>query len=236
MDTVPQNRRWPRSTWAAQDAQSAIEVVYEDESLLVVVKPSGLVVHPACGHARNAVERPGAGICRARSSRPPSAAASARSRHVGSVMCSQAPRGAPAPGARPAAWAIREAIPGTGVRHPAAAGAIDVPMGRDPLTGAAYVREPTGRQPDALRGVAPLEPVRAAPRVLETGRTHQIRVHLCTPGSRGGRPRLWRRDTGMRSSLSARRPPDVPASRFGASRGLPGAASGRPPAAYCAGS
>ncbi|WP_220815553.1 23S rRNA pseudouridine(1911/1915/1917) synthase RluD [Pseudomonas paralcaligenes] len=35
--------------WAAQDI--ALNIVYEDEHLLVIDKPAGLVVHPAAGHA-----------------------------------------------------------------------------------------------------------------------------------------------------------------------------------------
>ena len=35
--------------WEAQDI--ALDVVYEDEALIVVNKPAGLVVHPAAGHA-----------------------------------------------------------------------------------------------------------------------------------------------------------------------------------------
>ena len=35
--------------WQAQDI--ALDIVYEDEQLLVINKPAGLVVHPAAGHA-----------------------------------------------------------------------------------------------------------------------------------------------------------------------------------------
>ncbi|WP_070342339.1 23S rRNA pseudouridine(1911/1915/1917) synthase RluD [Pseudomonas aeruginosa] len=34
--------------WLAQDIE--LEIVYEDEHILVIVKPAGLVVHPAAGH------------------------------------------------------------------------------------------------------------------------------------------------------------------------------------------
>ena len=36
-------------TWKAQDID--LDVVYEDESIIVINKPAGLVVHPAAGHA-----------------------------------------------------------------------------------------------------------------------------------------------------------------------------------------
>ncbi|MEL2330757.1 pseudouridine synthase, partial [Klebsiella pneumoniae] len=34
--------------WLAQDIE--LEIVYEDEHILVIDKPAGLVVHPAAGH------------------------------------------------------------------------------------------------------------------------------------------------------------------------------------------
>ncbi len=41
----------PEPTQAVPDASIALDVVYEDEHLLVVDKPAGLVVHPGKGHA-----------------------------------------------------------------------------------------------------------------------------------------------------------------------------------------
>src|SRR4029079_7406110 len=41
----------PPPTAAAPDASVRVPVVFEDEHLLVVDKPAGLVVHPARGHA-----------------------------------------------------------------------------------------------------------------------------------------------------------------------------------------
>ena len=35
--------------WQAQDI--ALDIVYEDDEILVLNKPAGLVVHPAAGHA-----------------------------------------------------------------------------------------------------------------------------------------------------------------------------------------
>src|SRR3546814_6614093 len=35
--------------WVAQDIP--LEIVYEDDQILVIDKPAGLVVHPAAGHA-----------------------------------------------------------------------------------------------------------------------------------------------------------------------------------------
>ena len=38
-----------QNRWQAEDM--ALDIVYEDEALLVLNKPAGLVVHPAAGHA-----------------------------------------------------------------------------------------------------------------------------------------------------------------------------------------
>src|SRR5207248_5038710 len=45
---------WPEARPAeAQPQEMPIEVIFEDEALLVVNKPPGLVVHPAAGHPEN---------------------------------------------------------------------------------------------------------------------------------------------------------------------------------------
>ncbi len=46
--------RWPEARRAlAQAEEMALEILYEDEDLVVVNKPAGLVVHPAAGHAEH---------------------------------------------------------------------------------------------------------------------------------------------------------------------------------------
>jgi 23S rRNA pseudouridine1911/1915/1917 synthase len=39
----------PRESWQAQPLARALDVVYEDETLMVINKPAGLVVHPGAG-------------------------------------------------------------------------------------------------------------------------------------------------------------------------------------------
>ncbi|MCO6705169.1 hypothetical protein KQH24_32925, partial [Streptomyces sp. CHB9.2] len=41
--------REAQGEWVAQDIE--LDIVYEDDHLLVLDKPAGLVVHPAAGHA-----------------------------------------------------------------------------------------------------------------------------------------------------------------------------------------
>src|SRR4029077_1363315 len=45
---------WPEArTATAQPEAMALDVLFEDKSLLVLNKPAGLVVHPAAGHAEH---------------------------------------------------------------------------------------------------------------------------------------------------------------------------------------
>src|SRR5207249_12272960 len=45
---------WPEARPAeAQPEEMALEILYEDEALLVLNKPPGLVVHPAAGHEQH---------------------------------------------------------------------------------------------------------------------------------------------------------------------------------------
>jgi 23S rRNA pseudouridine1911/1915/1917 synthase len=73
-------------------------------------------------------------------------------------------------------------------------GTVDAPIGRHPTlrTRMAVVR--TGKP--ARTHYRVLEPFATCTLIecaLETGRTHQIRVHMTSPGIPGGRPGVWRR-------------------------------------------
>ena len=69
------------------DPTIQIEVVYEDDDLLIVNKPSGLVVHPAPGHwqrhARQCADGPRRPLRRDRGRRPPGHRPPAGPRHLG---------------------------------------------------------------------------------------------------------------------------------------------------------
>jgi 23S rRNA pseudouridine1911/1915/1917 synthase len=163
------------------------EVVYEDEHLLVVDKPPGVVVHPAPGHetgtlAQALARRGAAGgrepwrpgivhrLDRDTSGLMVVAKSDAVHRALQELIRRRQMR--------------REYLALVDGRPDARSGTIDAPIGRDRRDRTAH-----STSTDAPRdAVTHFEVERAFPRTtllrvrLETGRTHQIRVHLAAIG------------------------------------------------------
>jgi 23S rRNA pseudouridine1911/1915/1917 synthase len=171
----------PTSTLEPQEMD--LVVPYEDEHLLVVDKPAGLVVHPAPGHARGTLvhgllaydveggdepERPGIVHRLDRDTSGLLVVARSPEAHRLLQKLVQS-RGL-----------TREYIALVGGRPRSRKGTVDAPVGRDrhdPLRQSLDTDTPR----DAVTHfeVEELLPRHALLRVtLETGRTHQIRVHL----------------------------------------------------------
>jgi 23S rRNA pseudouridine1911/1915/1917 synthase len=157
------------------------KIVYEDAHLLVVDKPAGLVVHPARGHREGTLSQLLAGV--AAGGEPERAGIVHRLDRETSGLLVVA-RSEEAHRLLQRALAARrierEYLALVEGRPPARSGTIEAPIGRDPRV---RTRKAVGGDfPREARTRFELE--RALPEYsllrvrLDTGRTHQIRVHL----------------------------------------------------------
>jgi 23S rRNA pseudouridine1911/1915/1917 synthase len=162
-------------------APAAFAVRYEDDDLLVVDKPAGVVVHPARGHATGTLSQALAGL--AGGGEEGRAGIVHRLDRDTSGLLVVA-RSAEAHRRLKHALQAREITRGYVAlvegRPPARTGTIEAPIGRD-----RRVRTRMSTDTDAPReAVTHFAVAEALPRTtlldvrLETGRTHQIRVHL----------------------------------------------------------
>lgn len=165
-----------------------LEVVHEDDDLLVVEKPSGMVVHPGPGHATGTlvhalmhhVDRLSSGTGPARPGivhrldrETSGLLLVAKKDRVHSELSSALARREIDRGYLAAAWGHLDADRFT----------VDRPIGRDPAERTKMAVVDSGKR--AVTHVRRLERWRSADLAalkLDTGRTHQIRVHLRDTG------------------------------------------------------
>jgi 23S rRNA pseudouridine1911/1915/1917 synthase len=177
-----------------------LSIVFEDEHLLVIDKPAGLVVHPAPGHWRGTLlngllaHHAGAAVL------PRAGIVHRLDKDTSGLMVTAK--------ALPAMTALTRAIAAREVRReyqalahgevPAQPFSVEAPIGRDPVSRVRMAVVPSGRQARTdVKRLAVAQGTSAIECRLHTGRTHQIRVHLAWRGHPlvadalyGGKPAL----------------------------------------------
>ena len=161
------------------------EVLYEDDAILVVNKPAGLIVHPTQGHYLNTLANGVVHYWRERGDRrrfrpihrldqdTSGVMAIAKTAHAQEVVSQQMHRDI----TRKQYLAF---VFGT---LPEVAGVVDGPIDRDPLDPHRRIVTPTGaRARTHYEGAETFGGASMVRSRLETGRTHQIRVHMTALG------------------------------------------------------
>ena len=173
----------------------ALDIVFEDEHLIVLDKPAGLVVHPAPGHSSGTlvnalirhcgasfsgvggVKRPGIVHRLDKDTSGLIVAAKTDAAHQGlaALFADHGRTGSLVREYRALVWGALEGR----------AGVVDAPLGRHPRHREKMAVVSAARGREAVthwRLMEPLGPASLIACRLETGRTHQIRVHLAHIG------------------------------------------------------
>jgi 23S rRNA pseudouridine1911/1915/1917 synthase len=173
-----------------QPEPASLCIVHEDEHVLVVDKPAGLVVHPGAGHARGtlaaAVLAHSPGIAGVGGPRRPGVVHRLDKDTSGLLVVAKTQLAYESLTTQLAARTVQRVY--LAVAHgrvTAASGVIDRPIGRDPRDRKRMAVRPLGQGRHAVTEFRVLERFRDFTYVeasLQTGRTHQIRVHLASSG------------------------------------------------------
>ena len=184
--------------WRAQ--AMALDVVYEDESILVLNKPAGLVVHPAAGHSDGTLVNALLAHAPELDRLPRAGIVHRLDRETSGIMVVARTLGAHRQlVAQLQARSVRREYCAVCVGALTGGGTIDAPLGRHPGQRKKMAVLSAGGKP-AITHYRILQRFAHHTQIavsLETGRTHQIRVHmayrhhpLVGDPVYGGRPRV----------------------------------------------
>jgi 23S rRNA pseudouridine1911/1915/1917 synthase len=161
-----------------------LQVRYEDEHLLVVAKPAGLVVHPGAGHSSGTLVnallgREGSRLSTVGGAGRPGIVHRLDKDTSGLLLVAKDDRTHGALAAELAAHRIERRYLALVQGHLGQTATVDAPLGRHPRDRKRMAVVPGGRRAVThLRVFEALEAADLAEARLETGRTHQIRAHL----------------------------------------------------------
>ncbi len=182
-----------RLRWEAPEPAPAAEplpervplrVRYEDEHLLVVAKPAGLVVHPGAGHHSGTLVnallgREGTRLSTVGGSGRPGIVHRLDKDTSGLLLVAKDDLTHRALARDLAAHRIERRYLALAQGHLAASGTVDAPLARHPRDRKRMAVVPGGRRAVTRWRVVQSHPAAdLVEATLETGRTHQIRVHL----------------------------------------------------------
>jgi 23S rRNA pseudouridine1911/1915/1917 synthase len=182
----------PEPRPAHNEAQDlALHVVHEDEHLLVVDKPAGMVVHPAAGNLDGTLVNALLHHCAGRLSGIGGVARPGIVHRIdkdtsGLLVVAKTDVAHEGLAAQFARHSIHRAYAAlvAGLPNPAS-GSVDAPLARSTANRKKMAVVAEGRGKRAVTHYRLVRPLRAASLVecrLETGRTHQVRVHMASIG------------------------------------------------------
>ncbi len=173
---------------APQD--SALDIVFEDDHLLVVDKPAGMVVHPAAGNPDGTLVNALLHHCAGRLSGIGGVARPGIVHRIdkdtsGLLVVAKTDVAHEGLAAQFARHSLKRVYLAAVTGHPAPAGTIDAPLARSSANRKKMAIVAEGRGKKAVTRYRTLRALREAAWLecrLETGRTHQVRVHLASIG------------------------------------------------------